>query len=103
MLEGGQDLGGADVEADDGGHRDGDPSAVGARAEKPDHTEAAREGLREVQAILLGRQEDEWRNALSQLAATHPLSVFRVCVVRSYELGGFVIPVGDGWASLFAS
>ena len=63
--------------------------------EEADKTEAARQGLREVQAILLGRRENEWRNALSELASTHPLSVFTVCTVRGTELGAFVIPAGQ--------
>ncbi|MGQ9729657.1 MAG: hypothetical protein ACUVX8_00145 [Candidatus Zipacnadales bacterium] len=57
--------------------------------------EAARAGLYEVQSILLGWREENWRNCLSALALAHPLSVFTVCVVRSPDLGGFVIPAGE--------
>jgi len=60
-----------------------------------DKAEAAREGLGDVQALLLGRREKEWRNALADLAATHPLSVFTVCTVRGSDLGAFVIPAGE--------
>jgi hypothetical protein len=62
--------------------------------EPPDTLEAAREGLRDVQALLLGRPEKEWRNALAELAATQPLSVFTVCTARGGELGMYVIPAG---------
>ncbi|MBM3497172.1 MAG: hypothetical protein FJX74_00735 [Armatimonadetes bacterium] len=62
--------------------------------ESPDKAEATREGLREVQALLLGRPEKEWRNALAELTASHPLSVFTVCTVHGGELGTFVIPAG---------
>jgi len=70
---------------------------------EPDKAEAAREGLGDVQALLLGRREKEWRNALADLAATHPLSVFTVCTVRGSDLGAFVIPAGDRAAEFLAT
>lgn len=85
----------ADAQAETAQESENDAERLSA-----EKAEAARQGLREVQTILLGREEDEWRNALAELAATHPLSMFSVCVVRSYDLGTFVIPSGQGWDCL---
>jgi hypothetical protein len=79
---------------------EGEEPEKSAEEERADKTAAAREGLQEVQSILLGRREPEWRNALAELAATHPLSAFTVCVVRGQELGGFVIPASEQAAQL---
>jgi len=72
-----------------------EPPTPPADESELDKAEAAREGLADVQALLLGRREKEWRNALAELSATHPLSVFAVCTVRGTELGTFVIPAGE--------
>ena len=81
------------AEEENGQPTDGEAPPPDAAEE--DKTEAARQGLEEVQSLLLGRREREWRNCLAELAAKHPLSVFTVCTVRGYELGGFVIPSGE--------
>jgi hypothetical protein len=80
-----------------------EPQAPPLDESELDKAEAAREGLREVQALLLGRREKEWRNALAELSATHPLSVFTVCTVRGSELGTFVIPAGERAAEFLAA
>jgi hypothetical protein len=83
-----------DDESDDT-PEDEEPKPDPAEAESSDKTEAAREGLQAVQAALLGRPEKEWRNALTELAATHPLSVFAVCTARGGALGTYAIPAGQ--------
>ena len=62
--------------------------------DRTEREEKIRSGLEEVQGLLLGHAESEWRGCLSQLAAQHPLSVFTVCTVRASDIGTYAVPVG---------
>jgi hypothetical protein len=73
----------------------GEPADQETPAGEDAPTEAAAKAAEEAQSLLLGRQEKQWRNCLSELAGRHPLSVLAVCAVRNYDLGGFVIPAGE--------
>ena len=73
----------------------GGESSPDSEREPGTQLDAIREGLQEVQGLLLGRTESRWRNCLAQLAYDHPLSVFTVCTLRGREIEGSVAPVGE--------